>query len=64
VALSAVDRAFIAANVEKDEKHTDNPSTALQRFEFMEVIARLAVVKYKEPGICATAHESITKMLE
>ena len=64
VPLATIDRIFITANVERDEKHADNPPTALQRFEFLEVIARVALAKFKEPGICSTVHESIQKLLD
>jgi len=64
VPLATIDRIFITANVERDEKHADNPPTALQRFEFLEVIARVALAKFKEPGIFSTVHESIQKLLD
>jgi len=62
VRLDTVDRAFIATNVEL-EKHEENPAAALQRYEFMEIIVRLADSKYKGTGVCATYAESVQKIL-
>lgn len=39
--LASIDRAFIATNVEL-EKHEENPATALERYEFMEILVRIA----------------------
>lgn len=39
--LSTIDRIFIATNVEL-EKNDDNPDKALQRFEFYEILVRIA----------------------
>jgi hypothetical protein len=66
VTLATVDRAFIAANVALDGQKLseDNPTNALSRFEFMEIILRLAQSKYKETGICSTYEESLNKILE
>jgi len=52
VNMATVDRAFIATNVEAT-KLEENPPQALQRFEFLEVMARLAQAKYvtKENGV-------------
>jgi len=63
VNLSAVDRAFIATNVEI-EKSDSNPATALQRHEWLEIIVRLADVKFKQPGICATHAEAVKKLID
>lgn len=66
VTLATVDRAFIAANVALDGQKLseDNPTNALSRFEFLEIILRLAQSKYKETGICATYEEAMSKLLE
>ena len=36
----------------------------MSRFEFLEIIARLAHSKYKETGICSTYEESMQKLCE
>jgi len=66
VTISTVDRAFIAANVavEGQQLSEDNPANALCRFEFLEILARLAQSKYKETGICPTYEDSMIKLLE
>ena len=66
VTLATVDRAFIAANVAADglKLSDDNPTNALSRFEFLEILVRLAQSKYKETGICSTYEDSVQKLLE
>lgn len=46
---SALDRLFIASNYEVEDQK-DNPDTALIRFEFIELLVRIAIEKYKKPG--------------
>ena len=48
-----MDTAFIAANValEGQKLSDDNPANALTRFEFLEILVRLAKSKYKDTGI-------------
>ena len=42
---SDIDTAFIATNFEIEDMD-DNPDRALQRFEFIEILYRIADVKY------------------
>jgi hypothetical protein len=51
--VSTIDRLFIASNYEV-EKNDDNPDRELCRFEFMEILLRIANAKYRETGICKT----------
>jgi hypothetical protein len=44
--LSMIDRAFIATNFEDDDID-DNPNRELCRYEFMEILIRIADFKYK-----------------
>ncbi len=44
--FSMVDRAFIAVNFEVDDID-DNPNRELCRYEFMEILVRIADAKYK-----------------
>ncbi len=62
VNLSDIDRLFIAANVEII-KNSENPDNQLCRFEVIEIFLRLASLKYKETGICATYSEAFEKIL-
>ena len=63
---TTVDRAFIAANVavEGQKISDDNPANALSRFEFLEILVRLAQAKFKETGLCSTFEESMTRLLD
>ena len=47
-----LDRLFIAANVDGGEEPTggDNPDSSLVRYEFIEVLARIAQEKYLKTG--------------
>ena len=54
---------FIAANYEVDEQD-DNPDQALIRFEYIELLVRIAIEKYKKTGICKTACESFEYLLQ
>ena len=63
VVQTTVDRLFIATNQEL-EKSEENPANALERYEFLEFLARIAEKKFKEPKICATYVESLEKLLE
>jgi len=65
VNLAAVDRAFIATNVRARDmpEVPNNPGNALCRFEFLEIIVRLATEKYRSPGIIATFSASLEKLL-
>ena len=44
--MATVDRAFIAVNYEEDDIG-DNPNRSLCRYEFMEILVRLADAKYR-----------------
>jgi len=50
---SAIDRTFIAAKIQKggstDSKVENGIGNAMQRYEFFEVIVRLAQMRYKDP---------------
>ena len=43
---------FIAANFEEVTGQEDNPDKALIRFEFIELLIRIANEKYKKTNIC------------
>eukprot|EP00349_Pseudokeronopsis_sp_Brazil_P006027 CAMPEP_0202967230 /NCGR_PEP_ID=MMETSP1396-20130829/12024_1 /ASSEMBLY_ACC=CAM_ASM_000872 /TAXON_ID= /ORGANISM="Pseudokeronopsis sp., Strain Brazil" /LENGTH=291 /DNA_ID=CAMNT_0049692037 /DNA_START=293 /DNA_END=1165 /DNA_ORIENTATION=+ len=62
VPLATVDRLFIATNVEL-EAMDDNPDKALCRFEFLEILVRIANSKYKEPGLAANYSDALQKLL-
>ena len=60
--MSVVDRAFIATNVELEDMD-ENPDRALQRFEFIEILFRLAAAKYKDTKKVSTFHEAFEKLV-
>lgn len=58
VVQTTVDRLFIATNQEL-EKSDENPANALERYEFLEFLTRIAEKKFKETKICKTYSESL-----
>ena len=61
VNISSCDRSFIAANL-KVEGSTA-PSNGLKRFEFLEILVRLANIKYLESKIVKTYAEATEKLI-
>ena len=57
VNLAAVDRMFIATNT-SNNKFKVSAERELHRYEFVEVIVRLSLVKYKEPKIHEKLHDA------
>ena len=64
VSQSTLDRLFIAVNVEVGEDQGDNPDGALIRFEFIEILVRIAQEKFLKPGICKTLSEGLEMLIE
>lgn len=58
-----VDRTFIAVNFEEVDLD-NNDDKSLCRYEFLEIIARLAKIKYFEKGICHSVAASTEKMIQ
>ena len=54
---------FIAANYEVEDQD-DNPDLALIRFEYIELLVRIAIEKYKKTGECKTACEAFDHLLQ
>ena len=57
-----IDRIFVATNFEMDDLE-ENDDNSLCRFEFAEIITRLAKTKYFEKGTCSTVAESVNKLI-
>ena len=57
-----IDRIFIATNFEEEDLE-ENDDNSLCRFEFMEIIARMAKTKYFEKNKCKTVAESCERMI-
>ena len=61
VNISSVDRTFIAATLKVAESNA--PSNGLRRFEFLEIMVRLANIKFLETKIVKSYAEATEKML-
>lgn len=61
VNISSVDRTFIAATLKVVESNA--PSNGLRRFEFLEIMVRLANIKFLETKIVKSYAEATEKML-
>ena len=61
--MATVDIALAATNV-SNNKYKNSSERELHRYEFMEVIVRLANTKFKEPKIIAKHHDATTELLE
>ena len=62
VTLATIDRFFIATNVELVHSE-NNPDRELCRYEFLEILVRLAGAKFKDIGVCNTYRESMDILL-
>ena len=63
VKQSTIDNHFYAVNFE-GEAQDDNPDKALIRFEFIELLVRVAKEKYRAGGPCATVAEAFEMLLD
>jgi hypothetical protein len=61
--LSTIDRIFIATNVNQNVNGAQGDRD-LVRYEFLEIIVRIANTKYKDTGICSTSTEALNKLLQ
>ncbi len=61
--MNVIDRLFIAANVELFEM-VENADRALCRFEFFEIIVRIAQAKFVDNGYFNTLHEAVEYLIE
>jgi len=65
VPLATIDRAFVAANVELEKIPGNvNPDNALNRYEFVEIIVRLAKAKYIDTGNTKSYSEALKKLIQ
>jgi hypothetical protein len=58
-----IDIIFIATNYEEDDLE-ENDDSALCRFEYFEIITRMAKTKYQEKGLCSSVSESCEKLIK
>lgn len=63
--LSTVDRLFIATKSSGGTRELEDfPERDLARFEFYEIIVRMAAAKYKDPGKCETYNQAVKMLVE
>lgn len=60
--MSDIDRIFIATNVELEDQEA-NDDRSLCRFEFFEIIVRIAKTKFLETQICPTLPKALQKLI-
>ena len=58
-----VDRTFVAANYEEVDLD-QNDDNSLCRYELLEMVARMAKVKYQDKGHCSTVSEATERLLQ
>ena len=63
-----IDRLFVAVNFEEEEgvaeSNDDNPNDELCRFEFYEILVRIAKLKYENRKSGYTISQSVKRLLE
>lgn len=62
VSLSTIGRLFISSNYEV-VANDENPDRLLCRYEFFELLLRIANAKYRETGLVSTFNEAFKKLL-
>jgi hypothetical protein len=62
--LSDLDLNFTATNYSEVKNNPRNPSNAIVRFEFLEIIPRLAFDKYYKTNQAETHYDSVKMMLD
>jgi len=60
--LATVDRTFITTNFSLNP-FKNSAERELNRYEFVEIIVRLAEQKFKVPKICESLNESVLKLI-
>ena len=60
--MAAIDTMFIATNFE-EEAMEDNPDRELCRYEFMEILCRIADHKYRKKFVVDTLSEAVEKLI-
>lgn len=63
--VSDADRMFIAVNAPKETRKAsaNNPQHALVRCEFLEIVIRIAIVKYFESKLCKSEAEALDRII-
>lgn len=58
-----MDRVFVAVNYEEEDL-SQNDDNSLVRFEFMEIIVRMAKIKFFQQGKCDSVAEATEMMIK
>ena len=61
--LKDIDRVFIATNYEEEDLE-ENDDSSLCRFEFLEIICRMAKIKYVEKHFEDTVAGAVERLLK
>ena len=62
--LSDIDLDFIATKAGGKSKYQFLPERQLVRFQFMEILARIAITKYYKSGVVKAIPESVERCFE
>jgi hypothetical protein len=61
--LATIDKAFIAANFNQHNL-INSKDRRLERYEFIEILVRLATIKYKDTKQVKTFTKAFTKLMD
>lgn len=64
VTISKLDLAWKAANSHVNSDDINNPSNGLTRFEFLEILVRLSLNKFKDTGVEKQASGAVAKLIK
>lgn len=62
--LSLIDTIFVNTNYELEDHNDQNPNRELCRYEFYEILLRIAKAKYKDQGVCSNLSESLELLIK
>ena len=63
MSLSILDTLFVATNFEKNEHQDLNSKMELCRYEFYEILVRIANERYVNKGICSKIHNALELLI-
>jgi len=61
--MSIIDTLFVASNFD-EKRQVENPDRFMCRYEFYEIIPRIAEKKYLDSNICKTLPEAVEMVLK
>jgi hypothetical protein len=63
ISLTTIEQLFVITN-DTSNSYKNRDERCLHRYEFIEIIVRLAQVKYKEPKIIPSLRDAVEKMIK